>query len=87
MRELRQEADGMARALTDQAIGQLHALVSLLNGVLHGESGERYDTLSNLEQLGGRENKTLLADVEAASSRIAEAWNLLCEIRDVELAS
>jgi hypothetical protein len=87
LRDLRREAEGSGRAVVDQAIARIHSLVSLLGGILHGQPGEPYDTLSNLDSIGGRENKSLIESLKEVSARIGEAWGLLCEIRDVEIAS
>ena len=51
-----------------------------------GQPGEKYDTLSNLETIGGSENKHLLESWQEASETLGQAWSLLCEIRDIELA-
>ncbi len=45
---------------TEQFRDSLQHLVRILDGVLFGEAGGRYDTLSNLGSIGGRSNAQLL---------------------------
>lgn len=45
---------------TEQLHDSLQSLVRVLDGVLYGEAGSRYDTLSNLGSIGGRGNAQLL---------------------------
>lgn len=45
---------------TEQFRDSLQSLVRVLDGILFGEAGSRYDTLSNLGSIGGRGNAQLL---------------------------
>ena len=71
----------------DQAIVKLHSLIQLMGGLIDGQAGGRYDTLSNLEEIGGPEGKALLGRLWEIVVRIQEAWTLLCEIKDNEVTA
>jgi hypothetical protein len=84
--EVSSDVDRAILQTVDSSIAQVHSLISVLTGVTTGKPGERYDTLSNLDTIGGGENRQLIAAWKRAAERIQEVWSLLCETRDVELA-
>ena len=65
-------------------IKELNNLVLLLGGILHGEPGARFDTLSNFGSLGGRNNRVLVTTWERALDEFSEALNMLVELKEVE---
>ncbi len=61
-------------------------LSKVLNGVLHGEVGGYYDTLSNLQEIGGRHNKNYLEALDRALVGCRSAAGILGKLFDLERA-
>lgn len=78
-------ADGEARAQVDVLIEQIENLRALLHGILKGQPGDRYDTLVNLNKIGGRENSELREAWTRALEKTGQAAVLLKKIRDLEI--
>jgi hypothetical protein len=78
-------ADGQARAFVDAFLDQLESLKALLYGILKGQPGERFDTLVNLDRLGGRENSDLRKAWGRALEKTDQGVALLRKIRDLEI--
>ncbi len=78
-------ADSEARALLDATVEQLSNLKALMYGIIKGKPGDRYDTLVNLEKIGGRENRTLRAAWERFLEQTDQALLILREIRELEI--
>ena len=55
-----EEADKRARVIIEGAVTNLTLLAKVLLGILHGEVGGEYDTLSNLGDIAGRENRLIV---------------------------
>jgi hypothetical protein len=81
------EANREARKALDAARASLGGLGRVLFGLLYGEVGGQYDTLTNLGSLGGRENKMLLASLDAAMSLADRAADLMGEALGLEGAA
>ena len=86
IREVLARADLDARTLAEEALVQLENLAGLLRGILRGRPGERFDSLANLNRLGGRENRELIAAWGEAMGLCERAHLLLREILTLELA-
>jgi uncharacterized protein YwgA len=56
----------------------------VLYGILYGEVGGRYDTLSNLGQIGGREHDTLMRQFDAVLSSSNTLLENLSKLLDSE---
>ena len=80
-------ADGQARALLDAFFEQIENLKALLYGILKGQPGDRYDSLVNLNKLGGRENSELRKAWIRALEKSDRATTLLRRIRELEINS
>ena len=65
----------------------LGLLISVLKGILHGESGGRFDTLSNISYIGGSENAKLRDKLEIALNQAEQARNIMNELFDLERAA
>lgn len=82
--EILEEANGDALQLLDRFVERLQKLVQLLAGILHGEPGAKFDTISNLSTLGGGENALISSSWENALKNASQGANLLRDIRDLE---
>ena len=60
-------------------------LVRVLRGVLKGEAGGRYDSLSNLSYLDGKSNKDFLRSLDTAKDRCERALGILSELSGLDL--
>lgn len=81
---LQQEADAEASGIVERASRSLRSLSSVLGGILHGEVGGRYDTLSNLGTLSGRGTSTFISSLRNALQKIEKTIQMLGEIESVE---
>ena len=64
--------------------GYLVLLNSVVKGILFGESGGRYDTLSNISYIGGSDNANLINRLNIALKEGEEAQRILNELYDLE---
>ena len=80
-------ADGHVRTLLDTFLEQVENLKALLYGILKGQPGDRYDTLVNLNKIGGRENRDLREAWLRALEKTDRASSLLRKIRELEINS
>ena len=80
-------ADGHARTLLDTFLEQMENLKALLYGILKGQPGDRYDTLVNLNKIGGRENRDLREAWTQALEKTDQATSVLKKIRELEINS
>jgi hypothetical protein len=80
-------ADGHARTLLDAFVEQVESLKALLYGIVKGQPGDRYDTLVNLNKIGGRENRDLRDAWLRALEKTDQAAFVLKKIRELEINS
>ncbi|MBN1797426.1 MAG: hypothetical protein JW822_02545 [Spirochaetales bacterium] len=78
--------DSQAREILDQTTSYLQTLKLLVNGVLYSEMGGKYDTISNIGFIGGRENPLLVKDWEKILHLIRQLLEILNNIRTIELS-
>jgi hypothetical protein len=80
------ETDLDAEYLLQTVQGGLGALSKVLNGILYGEIGGKYDTLSNLPEMGGRANAEFRKGVDEALRKINAVNTLLQKLITIEKA-
>lgn len=76
--------DREAERVLKRAIDTLRALASILGGVLYGEVGGRYDTISNIGEIGGRSNSTLIHRLELCQGRLKSGADLIADLYNLE---
>ncbi len=81
------KADAEAAELVQRTINSLKTLNKILNGILYSEAGGKYDTLSNLGYIGGKENDVLKKDWEKIISLSYESSTVLMELASVHRRS
>ncbi|MCF6334794.1 MAG: DUF5312 domain-containing protein [Spirochaetales bacterium] len=59
-------------------------MIDVLSGIVQGEMGGVYDTLSNLGYIGKGENKNLIAQLSDIRFRLKEALSISFQLYDVE---
>ena len=79
------EADNTARVIVEGVLTNLALLVKVIHGILYGEVGGEFDTLSNLSDVGGRENRLLIQSWEQALNWCEKVLRLARGMIDVEL--
>ncbi len=82
--ELIKRVDLRAREIIRDTISALDSATEVLNGILYGEVGGKYDTLSNLGQIGGRGRERLMTQLDRCLTRCRETGELLREILQLE---
>jgi hypothetical protein len=80
------QIDEHAESLIKSAISSFNTITKILNGVLFGEVGGRYDTLSNIRDIGGRHNRSYLESLERALQLAQTAADTLSQLYDLERA-
>jgi hypothetical protein len=83
-RMLAESFDRDARGLIQASVQNFHLLAEILNGILFGEVGGQYDTLSNLGQIEGRNNKKYMRELETVLTLSRQFISLLSDILQLE---
>ncbi|THB64584.1 MAG: hypothetical protein D6B26_04750 [Spirochaetaceae bacterium] len=78
------DMDARARRIVDDVLGSLRMLANIIDGILFGEVGGRFDTIANLGQINGRANKVYLQQLERVLKEIGQARDWLAEALDLE---
>jgi hypothetical protein len=78
------ETDLDAEYLLQTVQGGLGALSRVVNGILYGEIGGKYDTLSNLPDMGGRLNSEFRKGIDEALRKINAVNTLLQKLVAIE---
>lgn len=76
-------ADQEAREIIRDAVPAVQSLAAVLNGILYSSPGARYDTLSNLGQLGGRRNPQVRKGLERALLSARSLEQMLMRAQDM----
>ncbi len=82
----RSAQDESERIIRDYAAG-LIVMTRVLYGILKGEAGGRFDSLSNLSFLDGKANKDFQRGLSLAKDRCEKALSLLGELSGLDLGS
>jgi hypothetical protein len=78
------EADRLAQNIAVESIGAIRIVCNVVYGVLFGEPGGRYDTLSNRNEIGGRGNAELLQRLESAHELLKACLDVISRAYDLE---
>lgn len=81
---LHAEIDAEANAIIERAGRALRSISGVLGGVLHGEVGGKYDTLSNMGTLSSRSTSTFISSLRNALQKTDKALQMLGEIEALE---
>lgn len=76
--------DHEASAILRRAIEAFRMIANVLQGVLFGTVGGRFDTVSNLGQLGGKAPTEYLQQLELANTRSQSVADILSELLNAE---
>jgi len=76
-----------ARNILDQTAAYLQTLKLIINGILYSEMGVKYDTISNIGYIGGRENPLLVKEWEKILYLLAQLVEIINNIRSIELSA
>jgi hypothetical protein len=81
---IQQEADVESFGIAERAVRSLRSLSAILGGIVHADSGGRYDTLSNIGTLSGRGTGTFISSLRNALQKIDKTIQMLGEIESLE---
>lgn len=70
----------------DSFLNYLDVLCKVVGGILFGEVGGRYDSLSNLSYLGGSNNERIIRSLSDVYSDMKKAMDLFYQLQDLEQA-
>ncbi|MDR1626425.1 MAG: DUF5312 domain-containing protein [Spirochaetia bacterium] len=84
IRHIVQGTDLDAEYLLQTVQGGLHSLLRTINGILYGETGGTYDTLSNLSYLGGTANAAFRGGLDASLRKLSALNGLLQKLVPLE---
>jgi hypothetical protein len=78
------ETDKRAEQLIGRTIDSLSLMTHIIEGILYGDVGGRYDTLSNLGYIGRGENKNLSQKLSGIKNKISSFLEILTDLFDTE---
>ena len=84
LRSVLKTVDERAEGIVNSTKEHLALLIHVTKGILFGESGGRYDTLSNISYIGGSENASLLDRLNRALKQSEEGQRVMNELYDLE---
>ncbi len=79
-----EDTDKKIEQMLSRVVDHLTLLTHLLGGILYGDVGGRYDTLSNLGYIGRNENKNLSQKLSAIKTKIENFLEIYTELFDTE---
>jgi len=85
LQAISRDADDEAERVVRAAAESLAEMTRLLGGLVKGEAGGRYDSLSNLSYLDGKANKEFLRSLAAAKDRCERALTFLDELSGLDI--
>jgi hypothetical protein len=78
------DVDKQAEQIITSAIDHVSMMSNLLGGILYGDMGGRFDTLSNLGYIGRNENKNLSQKLRSIKNRLEVFMKTLTGLYDTE---
>ena len=75
-----QAANGEAEALLSRSREAMKRMQAIRKGLLKGEAGGRYDSLSNLSYIEGKGNKEFLRNLDSIKTRLERTVHFLDEL-------
>ncbi len=81
---LSKEIDDAAKRIIEECMRGLATLSSVVDGVLFGQIGGKFDTISNLKNIGGKENAELLASLKGSITILNRGQEYVREFFQVE---
>jgi hypothetical protein len=76
--------DARAKKIVEDSIIHFSTLINVLDGILYGKVGGKYDTISNLKSIGGRENNDLIAAWRSSLNYFGKGLELIKDIYQLE---
>jgi hypothetical protein len=90
-REMKKKAQGIfkgidarAKKIVEDSITYFSVIINVLDGILYGKVGGKYDTISNLKSIGGRENNDLIAAWRSSMNYFNKGLELIKDIYQLE---
>jgi hypothetical protein len=84
VRNLMQQADREAESFILRTEQHLHLCKEVVNGILYGEVGGKYDTLSNIGYIGGKNNQGYLRELNEVMKKAERGQSYLRQMYELE---
>lgn len=84
VRNLLQQADREAESFILRTEQHLHLCKEVVNGILYGEVGGKYDTLSNIGYIGGKNNQGYLRELNEVMKKAERGESYLRQMYELE---
>jgi hypothetical protein len=84
LRGVLEAVDAKAVKIIEEFRENVGLFISIIKGILYGESGGRFDTLSNLTYIGGSENAILMEHLSRSLKQAEEGQRIINELYDLE---
>jgi hypothetical protein len=79
------EINGKAKAIIDESILHYTMLTHILDGILFGQVGGKFDSISNIRSIGGRDNHEIVSSWRFSLNKLNKALEILKEIYQLEI--
>ncbi|MDR0442433.1 MAG: DUF5312 domain-containing protein [Treponema sp.] len=80
MRTVAEEASWEAKSIITRAITSLTSMVNVFGGILRKNSGDKYETLSNLEKLGSKKPEAFVAGLADTHEKLQRVLQVLKDL-------
>ncbi|MBN2440147.1 MAG: hypothetical protein JXJ04_02340 [Spirochaetales bacterium] len=78
------EINGKAKNIIEETIANYTMMINILDGVLYGQVGGKFDTISNMKSVGGRENHEVITSWRTSLNKLNKAVEFLKEVYQLE---
>jgi hypothetical protein len=78
------EINARTKLIIEEAISHYTMLINILDGILYGQVGGKFDSISNMRSIGGRENHEIVSSWRNSLNKLNKALELLQEIYQLE---
>ena len=78
------EINGKTKRIILDTISNYTMLINILDGILYGQVGGKFDSISNMKSIGGRENHEVVSSWRFSLNKLNKAIDLLKEVSQLE---
>jgi hypothetical protein len=79
------EINGKAKNVVEETIAHYTMLINILDGILYGQVGGKFDTISNIRSIAGRDNHEIVSSWRFSLNKLNKALELLKEVYQLEV--
>lgn len=78
------EINARTKLIIEEAVSHYTMLINILDGILHGQVGGKFDSISNRKSIGGRENHEIVSSWRNSLNKLNKALELLRDVYQLE---